>query len=184
MAVESEMWAFVMKTLTFCSNIETAVTNTRHRQTAPAVGRTAIDWLGHDAHGANVLATANQMLAMEKAARRLMPPALGKTCHVAKLDRQQLTLVVPGAAHASRLRQFTPRILAGLAASGWNLNEIIVKIQADISRSETIPRPGKQANPLGQPGLLAFSVLREQLPEGPLADAISRLLERHGNTPS
>lgn len=168
-----------MKTLTFRSNIETAVSNTPHRRTAHAAGRTAIDWLGHDVHGANVLATANQMLAMESAARRLLPPALGRVCHVARLDRQQLTLVVPGAAHASRLRQFTPRILEGLAASGWNLNEIIVKIQADISRRVTNPRPGKQVNPLGQTGLQAFSDLREQLPAGPLADAIGRLLARH-----
>ncbi len=155
------------------------MSNARYRQTAPAAGRTAIDWLGHDAHGANVLATANKMLAMEKAARRLLPPALGRVCRVAKLDRQQLTLVVPGAAHASRLRQLTPRILAGLAAGGWNLNEIIVKIQADVSRGETIARPGKQVNPLGPSGLQAFSDLHGQLPAGPLADAIERLLARH-----
>lgn len=155
------------------------MSNARPRHTAPAVGRTAIDWLGHDTHGANVLATANKMLAMEKAARRLLPAALGRVCRVAKLDRQQLTLVVPGAAHASRLRQLTPRILAGLAAGGWNLNEIIVKIQADVSRGETIARPGKTVNPLGQTGLRAFSDLREQLPPGPLADAIGRLLQRH-----
>lgn len=172
-----------MKTLTFRSNIETAVSNAHYRRTEQAAGRTAIDWLGQDVHGANVLATANQMLAMEKAARRLLPPALGRVCHVARLDRQQLTLVVPGAAHASRLRQFTPRIIEGLAVSGWNLNEIIVKIQADISRGRTNPPPEKQANPLGQSGLQAFSALREQLPEGPLADAISRLLERHSKLP-
>ena len=150
-----------------------------HFRPAAAVGRTAIDWLGHDTHGANVLATANKMLAIEKAARRLLPPALGRVCCVAKLDRQQLTLVVPGAAHASRLRQLTPRILAGLATNGWNLNEIIVKVQANVSRGETFVRTGKTVNPLGQTGLQAFSELHEQLPPGPLADAINRLLHRH-----
>lgn len=155
------------------------MSNARHRQTANAAGRTAIDWLGHDQHSANVLATAHKMLAMEQTVRQVLPPALGRVCRVAKLDRQQLTLVVPGAAHASRLRQFTPRVLANLATGGWNLNEIIVRIQADISQGVTIERPGKQVNTLGQPALQAFSILHEQLPAGPLANAVSRLLARH-----
>jgi hypothetical protein len=153
--------------------------DTRRRSTAHAAGRTAIDWLGVDAHGANVLATAQQMLALEDAAKRLLPPALGRVCRVGKLNRQHRPRVVPAAAHAARLRQLTPSILADLAASGWNLNEIAVKIQANIAPDETLLRAGKDVNPLGAEGLQAFADLRDQLPAGPLADAVARLLERH-----
>lgn len=152
---------------------------TARRKAGTEAGRTAIDWLGHDQHSASVLTTARNLLSIEQTTRRLLPPALARHCRVAKLDRQQLTLVVPGAAHAARLRQMTPRIQTHLVASGWNLNEIIVKIQADISGGNDKTAPIRQAQPLDQQALAAFADLHNQLPDGPLANAVQRLLQRH-----
>src|SRR3546814_16267056 len=90
---------------------------------------TALDWLRSDRQGATVLSTANLLLSAERAIRDILPPALAQACRVARLDRQQITLTVPRAAHAAKLRQFAPRITRNLEASGTKHNEAIIKIQ-------------------------------------------------------
>src|SRR3546814_17760634 len=86
---------------------------------------TALDWLRSDRQGATVLSTANLLLSAERAIRDILPPALAQACRVARIDRQQITLAVPSAAHAAKLRQLAPRITRTLVASGRNLNEAI-----------------------------------------------------------
>lgn len=138
----------------------------------------ALSWLDGDQHGASVLATARMMLAVERATRQALPPALAQACKVARIDRQQITLAVPGAAYAAKLRQLAPRILQLLADSGWNLNEIHVRIQAGLLQTETKTAP-RDFVPLGDVALQAFQELHNNTPPGPLADAISRLLDHH-----
>jgi len=141
-------------------------------------GRNLVDWLGHGQSSAQVLTLARQLLAIEQTVQQILPPALQQTCRVAKLDRQHLTLVVPGAIQASRLRQLTPRILEKLTANGWHLTEIIIKIQAQTFRPAP-PPPTKQAIPLNAHALQAFDNLHAQLPAGLVAEAVGRLLARH-----
>ncbi len=138
----------------------------------------AVSWLGSDQHGSQVLATAHKLLAVEHAAKNVLPPALALVCRVARIDRQQITLAVPSPAYASKLRQLAPRILLLLSDGGWNLNEIIVKVQAGLLQSQTKTAP-RQVEPLGGGALHAFDELQTRLPPGPLADAIKRLVMRH-----
>lgn len=142
-------------------------------------GRTALAWLDASQTGADVLATARLLLSIEHSAKQVMPQALAKMCQVARIDRQALTLVVPGAVYAARLRQLAPRIIERLNKDGWNLNEITVKIQADLPKSRIKPSLAKQSIPLDDQALKAFADLRESLEPGPLANAVARLLERH-----
>lgn len=118
------------------------------------------------------------MLAIEQATARVLPPALAQVCKVARIERQQITLAVPSAAYASKLRQLAPRIIVLLNEGGWNLNEIIVRVQAGLLQSETKPAL-RESLPLGEAGLAAFSALQENVAPGPLADAIAHLLVRH-----
>ncbi len=138
----------------------------------------AVNWLGHDQHAAGVLAAARNMLAVQEAARQALPAALASACQVARIERQRITLAVPSAAYASKLRQLAPRIVQLLAGKGWDVQEIIVSVQASLSR-----RPAKAAArdvaPLDSNALQAFDELRGNLRPGPLADAISRLLAHH-----
>mgnify|MGYP001045980308 CR=1 FL=1 len=145
-----------------------------------SASHTAADWLGSDQHGANVLSTARMLLSIEQAAKQVLPPALAQVCKVARIDRQQITLAVPSAAYAARLRQLAPRIVQLLAGNGWNLNEISVKVQAGLLQSQTKTARTKSAVPLDDNALDAFERLRSNLKPGPLADAISRLLVHHG----
>jgi hypothetical protein len=138
----------------------------------------AVSWLGSDQHGSQVLTTARNLLAVEHATKKVLPPSLALVCRVARIDRQQITLAVPSAAYASKLRQLAPRILQLLNDGGWNLNEIHVRVQAALlqSRTKTAPR---QVAPMDDHALNAFDQLQDNLPPGPLADAVKRLLAHH-----
>lgn len=142
-------------------------------------GRTAIDWLTNDQNGGNVLATAQWLLQLERVTQKALPPALAGSCRVARVEGGQLTLAVPSAAHASKLRQMAPRIVQVLATAGWNLNEITIKVQAGLALNATpAPRP-KDINPLDDSAVTAFEILHHNIRPGPLADALARLIERH-----
>lgn len=156
----------------------------RPKQTAenfPPADLTAIRWLGSDQRGAEVLRTAHMLLSIEQATKKVLPPALAQVCRVARMDRQQVTLAVPSAAYASKLRQLAPRIVEVLTRSGWNLNEIIVKVQAGLLQMQTKTTPSRQVAPLDEAALNAFAKLQDNLVPGPLADAVQRLLHHHRN---
>ncbi|PLC55431.1 flagellar hook-length control protein FliK [Pollutimonas nitritireducens] len=138
----------------------------------------AVSWLGSDQQGSQVLVTARTLIAVEGVAKNAMPPALALVCKVARIDRQQITLAVPSAAYASRLRQLAPRILVLLNDNGWNLTEMIVRVQAGLLRDQT-KTTSRQVEPLDGKALAAFDELQQSLPSGPLADAIGRLLAHH-----
>lgn len=152
-----------------------------HRN-ADRIADTAIEWLGTDRHGANVLTMARNLLTLERALKTALPPGLAEACHVARLEDQRLTVAVPSAAYAARLRQLAPRTVAQLVRSGWNLTEIQVRVQASLLQSRTKKPMPKQSNPLDSEGLEAFRSLQENLRPGPLADAVARLVARHGRS--
>jgi len=145
-------------------------------------GRTAFDWLGQDGQGATVLSTAGMLLSAEQAVRKTLPPALAGACKVARIDRQQITLAVPSAAHAAKLRQLAPTVIRALADSGRNLNEVVVRVQAGMLQSQTKTAHAKDVVPLDDGALRAFQELHEKIAPGPLADAIRRLLAHHRKT--
>ncbi|TKR57025.1 DUF721 domain-containing protein [Allopusillimonas ginsengisoli] len=149
---------------------------TTGQKAAPA--SLAVSWLGSDQHGASVLTAARNLLAAEEATKAVLPPALAAVCRVARIDRQQLTLAVPSAAYASKLRQLAPRIIHLLNQKGWNLESAQVRVQAALQQNTTTAL-AREAVPLDENALQAFDTLRSQLRPGPLADAVSRLLAHH-----
>lgn len=151
----------------------------KKRQRSSAWGQTALGWVDSNPTGAEVLATARMLLGIEQSARQVLPPAIASHCQVAKLESNAVLLAVPSAAYAARLRQLAPRIVERLNKDGWNLNEINVKIQANLPTKQTILQRPKESVPLDGHALEAFEGLRNNLPSGPLADAVARLVERH-----
>lgn len=150
------------------------------RRTAGPIADTAIQWLGSDRHGADVLTTARTLLSLEQAVQAMLPAAFGEACRVARLEDTRVTLAVPSAAYAARLRQLAPRTVAQLAHRGWNLTEIQVKVQAGLLQNRMKTPLQKQSIPLDTRALEAFRGLHENLRPGPLADAVARLVARHG----
>ena len=139
----------------------------------------AVNWLSTNPESATVLATARQLLAIEQNLTRQLPSAFASACRAARLDQHCLTLAVPSAGFAAKLRQMAPRLIADLNAAGWNITELAVKVQAGNPVSVTQKRV-RDIEPLGQTSLAAFRKLLETTPPGPLADAINRLLKHHG----
>ena len=104
---------------------------------------------------------------------------MGQACRVALIENARLVLSVPSAAHAAKLRQLAPTITRKMNEQGWHLADITVKIQASSLQKAT-QRPQKTVNPLGTAGVEAFAQLQPTIHPGPLADAVARLLKRHG----
>ncbi len=141
----------------------------------------AVNWLDTDQHGSQVLATARHLLAVERAIQTVLPLVLRQGCKVARIDRHHITLAVPSAAFASKLRQLAPRILQHLKDNGWNLTELSVRVQGALHKTPT-KTAQRNVMPLDDTALAAFDTLRQELAPGPLADAITRLLSRHRPT--
>ncbi|OWT72678.1 MULTISPECIES: DciA family protein [unclassified Achromobacter] len=152
-----------------------------YRRPRSAPGRqqaTALRWLGHDNHAAGMLATARLHMQVQATVAKILPPALGEVCRVARLETDKLQLAVPSAAHAAKLRQMAPRVAQALAAAGWHLNEISVKVHAGLL-PPAAPPPPREAAPLDDRALEAFATLQKNLRPGTLADAVARLLKHH-----
>ena len=120
-------------------------------------------------------------MQIRQAAQAVLPEGLGDACQVARLEDGCLTLAVPNASHAAKLRQLAPRLADALTRQGWNINEIKVRIQADIYGPALPTPPARETKPLDAQALHAFTALHDELQPGPLADAVARLLKRHGS---
>jgi len=150
------------------------VTSTRSAGLAP---RAAIQWLGQGQRSSTLLATVQQLMQAQHVVRRLVPGPMGRACQVVRIDTNHVTLTVPSAAHAAKLRQLGPAILKQLNHQGWAVTDLRVKITMQLQQNvEPVARHGV---PMGPTGLQAFSALAETLPPGPLADAVQRLLRHH-----
>jgi len=136
-----------------------------------------MDWLGRGQRSGTILATVQHLMQAQRVVRAALSGAMGAACQVAMIDGDKMTMLVPSAAHAAKLRQMTPAICRALQRKGWAVSDIHIKITLQAPQSAApVVRHGV---PLGEQGLQAFSDLALTLPAGPLADAVQRLLRHH-----
>jgi hypothetical protein len=152
-------------------------TSSSRRSAQPGVQ--ALDWLGRNPRGSDLLHAAHDLLALESALAGTLPAALARRVCAAQLDGALLTVMVPGAAHAARLRQMLPAAVQRLRDAGWPVERIVVRIDARGPLPGT-EKPLREIQPLGPQALRSFERLGREVAPGPLADAIQRLLSRHG----
>lgn len=143
-----------------------------------SLGVPALSWLNHHPQGAHLLQTAHELLALQKALARILPPALGRRIQVARVNGQEITVMVPSPAHAARLRQLTDGTARQLREAGWPIDHIVVRIDAAMGHDRT-QKPIRETQPLNEQALQSFEHLQQQLSPSPLADAITRLLQHH-----
>ena len=141
-------------------------------------GTAALEWLDRNPQGAHMMRTARELLAIQAVLAGTLPPALARQIRVARIDGPQITVMVPGPAHAARLRQLTEAAALRIQDAGWPVERIIVRIDAAMGRTWT-QKPRREAQPLGEDALRSFEDLGRQVAPGPLADAIGRLLRHH-----
>ena len=109
------------------------------------------------------------------AVRRLLPRALADRVRVAEARTPTLTLAVPAGAVAAVVRQRSPDLLAGLRREGWDFTEFIVRVQVGT----TVPPLTKnKPNQMHRVNPAPLRHLANELPAGPLRDAVQRLARR------
>lgn len=134
-------------------------------------------WLKQDPK--QILSTAQHYLELEQFIHSLLPAAM-RSCRVAHIDRQTVTLAVPSAAHATKLRQMLPTLITKLNQSAWKCTQVQLQIQSVLFTStETLGQVRQGGAGIDSTGLAAFEQLNQSLKEGPLAQAVERLLSRH-----
>lgn len=149
-----------------------------HRQQSNGE-KTALGWLKDDEQKANILKTASYYLDIQNTILASLHDPVTQACKILKFDNGTLVIAVPSAAYAAKIRQLTPRISQLLMNQGLNVNEVRIRIQANLYQPEPQARAHTENRAiLNQSALDAFDKLHKTLPEGELSDTIARILKR------
>lgn len=139
----------------------------------------AVDFLNAHDRLASLLPTAKRIAALQKDCADILPEMFA-SCEVMQFESEKLTLSVPSAALAARLKQTLPRLMDGLAKRGWQVSAIKLKVQVrqssrPVVRQKQMPMPDRAVN--------AFAELEDALEKKPhndaLRQALQSLLQRH-----
>ncbi len=132
-----------------------------------------------------LLEAAERLIALEDDLNRIQP-SLG--LKPVRLDKQVLLVTAESAAVAARLRQFEPRLLAGLRARGWLVNRL--RFRARVPDGPLAPAAGPAAGarsrikaPVTEGSLAALETLRAETvargdDDSPLAVALRGFIDR------
>ncbi len=144
-------------------------------------GKTALNWLGHDARRARLLEKAEQFSLIQGLIANALQLPVGHACRVVGLEQGTLVIAVPSAAHAAKIRQLTTTIHQLLVARGQQVDEIRIKIQAGLrstSITETSP-VHDQAQDLGEKACDALLELQKNTSNDELARTLARILRKN-----
>jgi hypothetical protein len=131
-------------------------------------------YLDSDAAASRVMAHARLLIKLSRRFEAIAPAGFRHTAHVANYKSGKIIIHTDNGAVAAKIRQMSQRLCSELSKGGAECNGIEVKVQP-----RQIPYQSKSSTqkPLS---VSACGVLRstsENLPKGPLRDALDRLLE-------
>ena len=126
-----------------------------------------------------LLPTLERLARLQNDLSACLPETIKRRVKVVSLSEDALSVAVGSAALATKLRQTVPRIEAGLAARGWKVNAIQIRVQPEISSiiSTSYQKKVKTAVVSSQASR-SLAALSAQLEDGPLKDAIAKLAAR------
>lgn len=142
----------------------------------------ATDYLRAHDKMASLLPTVARMIALQKDCAAILPEMFN-ACTVLQFDAGQLTLSVPNAALAAKLKQKLPKLQDALLQHGWQVSVIRLKVQVgNITQRPVAPKrlqlPAKAVS--------ALAALNNDLEESPrnaaLRAAIDAMIRRHRAT--
>ena len=111
--------------------------------------------------------------ALQRASRSILPAALAGSCRLAFADDGSVVFLADNGAVAAKLRQLTARMTAHLSALDREVTGMRVEVQPRGNFSHKQSPPPRTMDPSA---IDAFSRLSQALPEGPLKEAVDRLL--------
>lgn len=125
-----------------------------------------------------LLPTVRRNASLQKDCRAILP-AMFDLCEILQLSEGQLTLSVPNASVAAKLKQQCPKLQEALLQRGWQINAIRIKVQ--VKRVVEKAAPIKQAV-LPTNAVQAFANLQNTLDDTPqnaaLRAALAQLVQR------
>ncbi|MDP1646235.1 MAG: DUF721 domain-containing protein [Thiobacillus sp.] len=125
-------------------------------------------------HGLAVRARA--LLNTQAALDRALPAALAGHVRVMQLENDMLSLACDSGAVASRLRHQTDALMASLGKHGVTVTAVRVIVNPDLLARYVHPVEKTGLPPAALDGL---AHLTAEIEEGPLKDALDRLLHHH-----
>jgi hypothetical protein len=139
----------------------------------------AASYLGANEKMAALLPAVKRMAKLQQACAAILPDMFGY-CEVLLCTADQLVLGVPNASVAAKLKNRLPNLQESLAAQGWQIGAIRLKIQ--VRASIPAPAPVKQLH-LPQRAVSALAELGDTLEDSPrnaaLRAAIAAMVSRH-----
>lgn len=155
-------------------NVPVHIYGTKNRQTSIV----ATDFLRANDRMASLLPAAMRMARLQSDCAAILPVLAGNTDVIA-FHEGTLVLAVPSSAVAARMKQMVPKLQAALAAKGWPVESIRLKVQVGRAMPE---KPQMRTLELPPTAVQAFEDLAESLEETAqnkdLVAALRRLAEK------
>lgn len=125
---------------------------------------------------ATLRARARALIELQDRLDRSLPAALAGHVRVLQLAEGQLRLACDSGAVASRLRHLSESLVADLSTRGVAVSSLRVSVNPELLASAPPPlaKPGLPASALD-----SLAQLGEDIAEGPLKQALGRLLQHH-----
>jgi len=123
-----------------------------------------------------VAVRARALLNTQAALDRTLPAALAGHVRVMQLENGQLSLACDSGAVASRLRHQTDALMASLGKHGVDVTTVRIIVNPDLLARYVHPVEKTGLPPAALDGL---AHLTAEIEEGPLKDALDRLLSHH-----
>ncbi len=119
---------------------------------------------------------ARTLLKIQAALDRSLPAALAGHVRVMQLENGVLSLACDSGAVASRLRHQTDALLASLAKHGIEVSGVRIRVNPDLL--------ARYVHPVEKAGLPTAALdglahLNAEIEDGPLKDALDKLLRHH-----
>lgn len=125
---------------------------------------------------AGLVVRAQALLRTQAALERALPAALAGHVRVMQLDNAVLSLACDSGGAASRLRHQTDALIASLGKQGIAASAVRVSVNPELLARYTHPAEKTGLPPAALDGL---AHLNADIEDGPLKDALSRLLAHH-----
>ena len=130
-------------------------------------------YLDNDAAAGRVMAHARLLLKLARRFEAIAPAVLGQVAHVANYKSGKIVIHADNGAVATKLRQMGQRLCDELSIEGAQCSGIEVKVQPRQIPCQSMASTNK---PLSARACGALRSTSENLPEGPLREALETLL--------
>lgn len=132
-------------------------------------------YLDKDAAAGRVMAHARLLLKLSRRFEAVAPAGLRHSAHVANYKLGTVIIHADNGAVAAKIRQLSQRLSDELSKGGTECNGIEVKVQPRQIPSQSTSSTQK---PLSGKAIGVLRSATDSLPQGPLRDALDKLLKR------